>query len=69
VTLSREVPIDAGHAALLFVDVQNYNARPDGGEYTGMTSEQAGIAISEWPQTESTSGGLCMVNSGPNQRG
>ena len=26
--LSREVPIDAAHAALLFVDVQNYNARP-----------------------------------------
>ena len=35
-TLSREVPIDPGHAALLFVDVQNYNARPDGGEYAGM---------------------------------
>ncbi|MDR3537374.1 MAG: cysteine hydrolase [Acetobacteraceae bacterium] len=34
--LSREVPIDRAHAALLFVDVQNYNARPDGGEYTGM---------------------------------
>jgi ureidoacrylate peracid hydrolase len=36
VTLSREVPIDPAHAALLFVDVQNYNARPDGGEYAGM---------------------------------
>ncbi len=35
-TLSREVPIDPAHAALLFVDVQNYNARPDGGEYAGM---------------------------------
>lgn len=35
--LSREVPIDHEHAALLFVDVQNYNARPDGGEYAGMT--------------------------------
>jgi ureidoacrylate peracid hydrolase len=34
--LSREVPIDPAHAALLFVDVQNYNARPDGGEYAGM---------------------------------
>jgi ureidoacrylate peracid hydrolase len=31
--LSREVPIDSQHAALLFIDVQNYNARPDGGEY------------------------------------
>jgi ureidoacrylate peracid hydrolase len=35
--LSREVPIDRDHAALLFVDVQNYNARPDGGSYKGMT--------------------------------
>jgi ureidoacrylate peracid hydrolase len=34
--LSRDVPIDPAHAALLFVDVQNYNARPDGGEYAGM---------------------------------
>ncbi|HEY7578767.1 MAG TPA: isochorismatase family cysteine hydrolase, partial [Acetobacteraceae bacterium] len=34
--LSREVPIDPAHAALLFVDVQNYNARPDGGEYADM---------------------------------
>ena len=34
--LSREVPIDPDHAALLFIDVQNYNARPDGGEYAGM---------------------------------
>ena len=31
--LSREVPIDPAHAALLFVDVQNYNAGPDGGEW------------------------------------
>ena len=35
--LSREVPIDPAHAALLFVDVQNYNARPDGGEYAAMS--------------------------------
>ncbi|MBN8925441.1 MAG: isochorismatase [Rhodospirillales bacterium 69-11] len=34
--LSREVPVDPDHAALLFIDVQNYNARPDGGEYAGM---------------------------------
>jgi ureidoacrylate peracid hydrolase len=32
--LSREVEIDIAHAALLFIDVQNYNAAPDGGEYT-----------------------------------
>ena len=39
-TLSREVPIDPAHAALLFVDVQNYNARPDGGEYAGMSAAE-----------------------------
>lgn len=38
--LSREVPIDPAHAALLFVDVQNYNARPDGGEYAGMAAAE-----------------------------
>ena len=32
-TLSREVPVDPGHAALLFVDVQNYTVGPDGAEY------------------------------------
>jgi ureidoacrylate peracid hydrolase len=35
--LSREVPIDPAHAALLFVDVQNYACRPDGGEYAGLS--------------------------------
>jgi ureidoacrylate peracid hydrolase len=38
--LSREVPIDPVHAALLFVDVQNYNARPDGGEYAKMNATE-----------------------------
>jgi ureidoacrylate peracid hydrolase len=38
--LSRDVPIDLAHAALLFVDVQNYNARPDGGEYTQMSATE-----------------------------
>jgi ureidoacrylate peracid hydrolase len=28
-TLSREVPIDLAHAALLFIDVQNYSAHAD----------------------------------------
>jgi ureidoacrylate peracid hydrolase len=37
---SRDVPIDAAHAALLFVDVQNYNARPDGGEYAALTKAE-----------------------------
>jgi len=34
--LGREVDIDPAHAALLFIDVQNYTARPDGGEYRGV---------------------------------
>ncbi len=36
--LSREVPIDPAHAALLFIDVQNYTCRPDGGEYAGLSA-------------------------------
>lgn len=39
-TLSRDVPIDLAHAALLFVDVQNYTARPDGGEYAAMAEAE-----------------------------
>jgi ureidoacrylate peracid hydrolase len=35
--LSRDVPIDPAHAAMLFVDVQNYNARHDGGEYAALS--------------------------------
>jgi ureidoacrylate peracid hydrolase len=34
--LSRDVAIDIDHAALLIIDVQNYCAGPDGGEYAGM---------------------------------
>ena len=42
-TLSREIPIVARRAALLYIDVQNYNARADGGEYKdeGLTPGQA----------------------------
>jgi ureidoacrylate peracid hydrolase len=38
--LSREVEIDPQHAALLFIDIQNYNARSDGGEYAGMSEAE-----------------------------
>ena len=38
--LSRDVEIQPDHAALLFVDVQNYNARPDGGEYRHLSSAE-----------------------------
>jgi ureidoacrylate peracid hydrolase len=42
-TLSRDIPIVPRQSALLFIDVQNYNARPDGGEYkeAGLSPEQA----------------------------
>ena len=39
-TLSRDVAIDPAHAALLFIDVQNYTCRPDGGEYAGMDAAE-----------------------------
>jgi ureidoacrylate peracid hydrolase len=38
--LSRDVPIDRDHAALLFVDVQNYAAREEGGEYAALTAAE-----------------------------
>jgi len=42
-TLSRETTIIPRRSALLFIDVQNYNARVDGGEYRdeGLTPQQA----------------------------
>ncbi len=41
--LSREIPVVPRQSALLFIDVQNYNARPDGGEYRaeGLTPAEA----------------------------
>jgi ureidoacrylate peracid hydrolase len=35
--LSREIEIEPAHAALLLVDVQNYNCRWDGGEYAHLS--------------------------------
>jgi ureidoacrylate peracid hydrolase len=46
--LSREVPIDRAHAVLLFVDVQNYNARPDGGEYANLTEAERNARYGEF---------------------
>ena len=42
-TLSREIPIIPRQSALLFIDVQNYNARSDGGayKYNGLQPEEA----------------------------
>ncbi len=43
--LSREIPIVPQKSALLFIDVQNYNARSDGGEYReeGLSPTEAEI--------------------------
>jgi ureidoacrylate peracid hydrolase len=38
--LSREVPIDPAHAALLIVDVQNYCAHPDGAAWRGLAQQK-----------------------------
>jgi ureidoacrylate peracid hydrolase len=37
---SREVAIEPGYTALLFVDVQNYNCTWDGGEYAQLSAQQ-----------------------------
>jgi len=39
-SLSHEVEIDPLHAALLIVDVQNYTARRNGGEYRNLTERE-----------------------------
>ena len=39
-TLSREVPVDPAHAALLIVDVQNYCAHPDGAGSRKLEAQQ-----------------------------
>lgn len=36
--LSREVPLEPGQSALLFIDVQNFCARMDGGEFEGLSA-------------------------------
>ncbi len=46
--LSRDVEIDIEHAALLFVDVQNYNARPDGGEYSHLDPQEVAARYGEF---------------------
>src|SRR5262245_54800681 len=38
--LSREVPVDPDHAALLVIDVQNYSVDPAGGEFAGSSEAQ-----------------------------
>lgn len=38
--LTREVPLDPARSALLFIDVQNFSARRDGGEFVGLGPEE-----------------------------
>lgn len=38
--LSREIALEPRHSALLFVDVQNYCAGPDGGEFKGIPADE-----------------------------
>lgn len=38
--LSREIALDPRHSALLFIDVQNFCAGPDGGEFKGMPADE-----------------------------
>jgi len=37
---SRDIPIEPARAALLFVDVQNYNCLPEGGEYAHLAATE-----------------------------
>lgn len=42
---TREIPVVAAHTTLLFIDVQNYCAIPEGGEWARMTpDEKSGMA-------------------------
>jgi ureidoacrylate peracid hydrolase len=44
--ISRDVPIDPAHAALLIIDMQNYNAHPDGAEYAGWSEAERAEKLS-----------------------
>ena len=50
-TLSREVPVDPAHAALLIVDVQNYCAHPDGAGSHKLDAQQRRYLFGRLRQT------------------
>src|SRR5262249_27045596 len=50
-TLSREVPIDPAHTALLIVDVQNYCAHPDGAASRKLDAQQRGYFFGSLRET------------------
>ncbi len=37
---SRDIPLDPGHSALLFIDVQNFCAKREGGEFSGLSQSE-----------------------------
>ena len=39
-TLTRDVPLVPEQSALLFIDVQNFNVRRNGGSYAGMSDKE-----------------------------
>ena len=39
-TLSRDVPVNLGQTAVLFIDVQNYAAHPEGGEFRDLIAAE-----------------------------
>lgn len=39
-TLTRNLPLDVARSALLFVDVQNFAAHPDGAEFSGLSKQE-----------------------------
>ena len=39
-TLTRDVPVDPGQTAVLFIDVQNYAAHPKGGEFRDLPAPE-----------------------------
>ncbi len=38
--VSREVPLDPAHSCLLFIDVQNFAAKREGGDFAGLTDAE-----------------------------
>jgi ureidoacrylate peracid hydrolase len=59
--LSREIEIEPKHAALLFVDVQNYNCLWDGGEYSHLNDAEKESQYGHFFRTLKASGLPNMV--------
>ena len=43
--LSRDIPVEVERAALLIVDVQNYNCRSEGGEYAHLSDADQAASV------------------------